>query len=75
MRLLLVLLVPLRALLTIGRMDGWKMSSGGMVPTSTQEPPPYFDIQSIGNTIFVDGIIITSRVKDPYCCFKEERLG
>ena len=73
MRLLLVLPAPLRASLTIGRLD--TESSGGMAPTSPQAPPPSFDRRRIGNAIAVDGVDSPGRVYELDCWFEEERRG
>ena len=48
-------------------------SPGGMAPTSIQAPSSFFDIKSIGEAIYVDGIGIPSRVEELDCWFEEER--
>ena len=50
-------------------------SSGGIAPASLQEPPPSFDIQRIGNSVFIDVVGSPSHVKELDYWFGEEWRG
>ena len=49
--------------------------SGEMTPESPQAAPPYFDIQSIGNTISADGVGSPRCIEELYCRFEKEWNG